>query len=123
MELRFEGRVLAPLSEYVKSVDLNEGETYFMVGYADPDLLIPQLEAVVFVGREIEAGETGHVYFQDIDSYRDGIRIDGPDTEEKADGVRGYLHKFAEDVPAVFSFDSAIDDLLRCYLRRKAERG
>jgi hypothetical protein len=74
---------------------------------------------VVFVGRNLEAGEIGQVYFQDIDSYRDGVRIGVPDIEEKNDDLRGYLHKFAEDAPAVFSFDSAIDDLLRCYLRRK----
>jgi len=119
MELRFEGRVLPPSAEYVKSSDLKEGETYFMVGYADRDLLIPHLEPVVFVGRDLEAGETGQVYFQDIDSYLDGARIDDPDFEEK-DDLRGFLHRFAEDAPAVFSFESAIDDLLRCYLRRKA---
>jgi len=123
MELRFEARVLAPSAEYVKSSNLNEGQTYFMVAYVDRDLLIPQLEAVVFVGRDLEAGETGHVYFQDIDSYRNGVRMDDPDIEEKDGDLKGYLHKFAEDVPAVFSFESAIDDLLRCYLRRKADRG
>ena len=128
MDLRFEGRVLAPYAEYVRSSDLKEGETYFRVAYADRDLLIPQLEPLVFIGRNLEAGATGRVYFQDIDSYRHGIRIEdpdiieGPDIEEKDDELKGLVHSFAEDTPAVLSFESAIDDLLRCYLRRKAER-
>jgi hypothetical protein len=120
MELRFEGRVLAPLAEYVKSTDLKEGEIYFRVVYADLDLLIPHLEPVVFVGRNLGAGETGQVFFQDIDSYGDGVRIEDHDIGENGDDLRGLLYKFAEDAPAVFSFECAIDDLLRCYLRRRA---
>jgi hypothetical protein len=120
MELRFEGRVLAPKAEYLKADDLNEGETYFMVDYADPELLVPQLTPVVFVGRNLEADGSGHVYFQDMDSYRDGVRIDDLDSEENGGDLKGLLYKFAQKDPAVVSFESAIDELLRCYLRRKA---
>jgi hypothetical protein len=120
MELRFETRVLPPTGEYVKSKDLREGETYFVVDYSDADLLIPQLTPVVFVGRDVETMGSGEVYFQDIDSYLAGVRLDNGDVDHGDDAERGLLHKFAQDQPAVFDYESAVDELLRCYLRRRA---
>lgn len=59
------------------------------------------------------------MYFQDINSYREGVRIEQPTIDENGDELRGLLYKFAENVPAVLSFESAIDELLRCCLRRR----
>ena len=73
--MRFESHELPPTSQYVKPADLNIGEIYYIVGFADPDLHEPRLTPVVFVGRDLQAQDAGHQYFQDIDSYRGGVRV------------------------------------------------
>jgi hypothetical protein len=119
MELRFETRGLPPRGEYLKSTDLCEGEAYFIVDYSDAALLIPQLTPVVFVGRDIETRGSGKVYFQDIDSYISGVRLEDPHPDADRDAERGLVYKFVEDQPAVFDYEGAVDELLRCYLRRR----
>lgn len=37
-------------------------------------LLIPLIETLVFIGRNLEPGDEGTVYFQDVESYREGVR-------------------------------------------------
>ena len=118
MELRFEARILQPTAEYVKPEQLREGDTYFTVGYADPDLLFPSLEPVIFVGRDVEQLSADYIYFQDIASYRDGVRLDDANPEEEGES-RGLLHRFASDTPAVMDYENAVNELLRCYLRRQ----
>jgi hypothetical protein len=78
MEMKFDARVLPATAEYKRSNELLDGETYFIVDYTDPDLLVPVLRPVVFVGRDVERSGSGHVYFQDMDSYRDGVRVNDP---------------------------------------------
>jgi hypothetical protein len=119
MELRFEARILQPKAEYIKPDQLREGDTYFIVDYADPELLLPTLTPVVFIGSDVEQPGSGHLYFQDIDSYRDGVRLDDEKAEDEEE-LRGFLHKFARDTPAVMDYESAVDELLRCYIRRDA---
>ena len=121
MALTFETRTLKPRADYVRSDQLRNGETYFIVDYADSDLLVPEMQAVVFVGRDVELSVSGHLYFQDMHSYRDGLRVDDEyRNDEPVEEFRGFLHKFAEVQPAVMDFENAIDELLRCYLRRRA---
>lgn len=118
MELRFEARILQPTAEYIKPGQLREGDTYFTVGYADPDLLLPTLMPVVFIGRDVEQPGSGLLYFQDMDSYRDGVRLDDSNAED-GEELRGFLYRFASDTPAVMDYENAVDELLRCYIRRE----
>src|SRR5262249_518821 len=108
--------------EYVKPEQLREGDTYFTVGYADPDLLLPSLEPVVFIGRDVEQPGSDYIYFQDIDSYRDGVpprvRLHHANGEEGGE-LRGLLQRFGSDTPGVMDYENGVNELLRCYIRRE----
>src|SRR5258708_29857054 len=72
--MRFEARELKPYSEPVRVEELQEGRVYFAVNFLDTAMLIPTMEPVVFIGRNLEPGDVERFYFQDADSYRQGIR-------------------------------------------------
>lgn len=120
-ELRFEERQLKPYAEYVPLSDLHEGSIYFFVNYVDEEGLFPTLEPFVYVGRDLESGDVGRVYFQDASSFLRGVRIRDDDELSKdvsADaGVVIYTGS-AED-SHVLHYEEAIDVLLRCALRRR----
>ncbi|HEV8580241.1 MAG TPA: hypothetical protein VGX68_14330 [Thermoanaerobaculia bacterium] len=113
--MRFAERNLPPYAEPVSSSDLKEGSVYFAVNYADDRLLIPIMETVVFVGRDLEPSDSGQVYFQDINSYRRGVRF-GAHTE-------GDYAQFSagseKEVNHIFRFQQALEELMRCSLRRQ----
>jgi hypothetical protein len=44
-------------------------------------MLIPVMETVVFIGRNLEPRDVGQVYFQDVESHREGVRY-GWDRED-----------------------------------------
>ena len=71
--LHFPARDLKPYAEPVDARDLKEGQLYFSLGFLDEDLVIPTLAPVVFIGNGVESGED-LLYFQDAESYREGIR-------------------------------------------------
>ena len=67
------------LKRYAQPVlarDLKEEGVYFLFNYMNDDLVVPKMETVVFIGRNPDAGDEDQVYFQDIRSYRGGIRYD-----------------------------------------------
>lgn len=70
----FESRELKPYAEPVAATDLKEGAVYFFLNFADESMLLPTMEPVVFIGRNLDTTDVGVIYFQDIDSYRHGIR-------------------------------------------------
>ena len=74
--MRFEARDLPPYVEHVAANDLRQGDVYFVVAFIDDEMLMPELRPVVFVGRNLESGETGTLYFQDLCSYRNGVRYE-----------------------------------------------
>lgn len=109
--IRFEARDLKPYGEYVESSGLVEGETYFAIHFLDDQMLVPELVPLVFIGRNLEPGDSGRLYFQEADSYLSGIRYgDRGETE---------IHVVEENSPFVFEFERALDVLLNCSLRRQ----
>lgn len=107
------------LPEYPQSIDvtnLREGTLCFRIVYNDREMLVPSLKPVVFVGRDLEAEDQGIVYFQDYDSYRDGVRYDSPPGHPQAE----FETFEASQRTVMFSFENAIDDLLLCLMRRRA---
>ena len=86
--MRFE-RELKSHAEPVSAAELKEGSVYFFVNFVDDELLIPTMRTVVFVGRDFEPDEQGRVYFQDIDSYREGIWWETTDDEHCAKFLTG----------------------------------
>jgi hypothetical protein len=111
--LRFEGRDLKPYGEYVQASGLVEGVTYFAVHFLDDLMLVPELDPLVFIGRNLEPSDSGRLYFQDADSYLRGVRY--------AQGGKSEIHVVAENAPFVFEFEGALDVLLRCSLKRQGQ--
>ncbi len=114
--MRFEERVLKPYAEPVSASKLTEGSVYFLVTYLDDRLLIPTVEPWVFIGENLDVSDVGRVvYFQDACSYRKGIRRDFA----TKDGDATFFSGPANEIPPIFEYESALDELLRCALRRR----
>jgi hypothetical protein len=100
----------------VTSTELKEGSVYFSVNFVDEGMLIPMLEPVVFVGRDLNADDVGCVYFQDIESYRRGVRYPSSTTEAE----EPMIYSGSQDsIGHIFEFDRALEVLMRCSLRRR----
>ena len=117
--LRFEERNLKPYAEPMSASDLKEGEIYFFLNFVDEDMLVPAFTTGVFIGRNLEAGDIDLVYFQDVRSYRQGVRYDW-DSDEEREGI--FFHGSETETGHVFEYERALDGLLACLLRRSAHR-
>lgn len=112
----FEARTINSYADPVSLETLKEGVTFFMVNFADEKMFVPQLSAVVFVGKDFEIGEDNIYYFQDIDSYSLGERYDSPKVGE--DGA--YFFKCAgNEFGGIYDFEVALEILMYCSLRRR----
>lgn len=110
----FEKRELVPHAEPVSARDLKEGAIYFFVNFADDAMLIPTMEPMVFVGRNLEINDVGLVYFQDLDSYHLGARHDSADNESAT-----FYAGPEDQTNHIFEYECALEELMRCLLRRK----
>jgi hypothetical protein len=87
------------------------------VQFADKQMLIPIMEAWVFAGRKLDPNDDeSHLYFQDAESYRDGIRY-----HSATDKNSCFQVATDQDVNHIFEYERALDMLLLCSLRRKKE--
>ena len=64
----FPSQELTRFAEHVTGDELVVGETYFQLRFVDYDLLVPELAALVFIGRNLEPDDAGRLYFQDAGS-------------------------------------------------------
>jgi hypothetical protein len=116
--MRFEARELPTYSEHYPASRLRDGEVYFRVRFWDQDLLVPQLDPVVFIGRDLGLDDTdiGFLYFQDLRSYSDGTRFGNPSGDEPV-----FERFLANQSSGVFDYEGALNELLRCSLRRRTD--
>lgn len=114
--MRFE-RELKSHAEPVSAAELKEGAIYFFVNFVDDKLLVPTMRTVVFVGRNFEPDEQGRVYFQDIDSYREGIRWE----TMRDDACAEFLNGSEAELGHVFEYEHALDVLIACSLRTRCD--
>jgi hypothetical protein len=117
--MRFEERELKSYAEPVTPTLLKEGEVYWSVQYADEQMLIPIIETWVFAGRILNPEDAeNRLYFQDVESYLQGIRYSSA-TAEKA------TFQFADEGNAkhIFEYEHALEELLKCSLRRRGMCG
>lgn len=116
--MRFEERELKPFATIVLARDLKEGAAYFATQHLDDKMLLPIMRPVVFIGKNLEPGDVGRVYFQDAESYRSGSRRDPSDTDTDA-----LFESFPEtktgEVSAIYEYEDVLDELMRCALRRR----
>lgn len=129
-DLYFEGRSLQLYGEYVLTADLVAGRVYFKLSFLDEDMVVPEMYALVFIGKDLRSQLPG-LYFQDAESYFDGLRLKNDDYvpsyegEELPDGSRwgGDDHQFEwhkeKKYSGVFEFEGALNSLLACSLRRR----
>jgi hypothetical protein len=114
----FDRRELKPYAEPVSEKELNEGSIYFFVNYLDDAMLLPTMEPVVFIGRNLGRDDSGVVYFQDIDSHRRGVRYGSATEDEQATFYSGSQLETGH----VFKYEQGLDELIRCSLRRRKEK-
>lgn len=112
--MRFEARELTEHSEPVSATSLKEGVVYWSIQYADEDLLIPLMETLVFVGKNLDGNEPDLLYFQDVESYRQGIRHGSSD-----EGKAKFHLRREKKVRYIFEFEQALNELMKCSLRRR----
>jgi len=113
--MRFEERDLKPYAESVSAAALKEGSVYYSVSYIDEEMLIPTMETLVFIGRDLRPGDSGQVYFQDVRSYSWGIRYE----TATGDDCARFSTWSEKDVGGIFEFERALEALMGCSLRRR----
>lgn len=92
---------------------LRDGSVYFTVTYVDELLLVPRLDALVFIGHNLGEEDERELYFQDAASYAVGVRLGDETIPEGA-----YIISGPPDVVKVMEFDDAMEALAKCQLRR-----
>ena len=112
----FEQREIPAGAQPIPSDQLIVGETYFHVSYVDHDMKIPIVSSLVYVGKNFGDDEVSTLYFQDVESYLAGVRL----TDDNADPDSAWFESWPEDsFHAVFDFEHALEQLMKCSLRRK----
>ncbi len=112
--MQFEARQLKKYSEPVTAEELSEGKTYFIVQFVDDEMYVPVVEPIVYIGCNLVGEDADEHYFQDAESYRDGIRFED---EVIPKGVCiSAQHKNA--LNHIFIFERALEVLMGCSLRR-----
>ena len=118
-EMRFEERDLKPYAQPVTAKVLEQGRVYFSVQFADDNMLIPIMETWVFAGRNLDPEDTeNHLYFQDVESYLQGIRYDTATDEDAT-----FQVALEENTKHFFDYEYALEELLKCSLRRRKGSG
>ena len=113
--MRFEARELKPYAEPVVPEELREEEVYFSLQFADEELLVPILSPLVFVGRNLAEGDVDLMYFQDYESFGNGLRYSPTAADESTE-----FHVFGpKDINHIFDYEHALDGLMKCALRRR----
>jgi hypothetical protein len=110
----FDGRELTEHAEPISANELQEGQVYFAVTYVDDEMLVPTMETIVFIGRNLEPGDLDQVYFQDIESYREGVSYSRSD-----DGLARFQAGSESQINHIFKYEPALHELMRCSLRRQ----
>lgn len=116
--MHFEGRELKPYAEPISAAELEPGEVYFSLYFIDDDMLIPILEPIVFIGKDLEPGDADQVYFQDADSYRRGVGYTATPDGEHANFFAGSENELQH----IFDYEHALEVLMACSLRRSSLR-
>jgi hypothetical protein len=113
--MRFEARDLKFYAEPVTADRLRDGAVYFSVMFVDERMLIPIVEPWVFTGRGLDPDDAeDRLYFQDVESYMDGVRFATATANDAA-----FQVALPTGINHIFEFEHALDQLLKCSLRRK----
>jgi hypothetical protein len=115
--MRFEARELRSYAEPLSAEELAVGEIYFAVHFMDEQMLVPVMDTLVFIGRDLESDDSGRLYFQDVGSYWDGVRYATATDDDRATFIME-----SADKPWIFGFEQALEMLMECSLKRQRAR-
>jgi hypothetical protein len=135
VNMRFEARDLKPYVERVRTADLVVGRPYFRVGFIDENMVVPDLESLVFIGRDLNPEGPG-LYFQDAVSFLEGKRFDPADFGgpfPAADDATDHFTLEMDDTwvdvyperenSGVLDIERALECLMHCSLRHRTWDG
>jgi len=109
----FEQREPKDFAESVVSSGLREGRVYLSVQFLDNDMVIPVIETLVYIGKDLRPDDSGKFYFQDARSFRRGV----PHTRS---GNEAIVHAHDErNLTHIFEYEKALEVLMTCSLRRR----
>lgn len=112
-----EDEIAMHFAEPVTPSDIHEGETYFIVQFVDEEMLVPVVEPVVYVGKNLDDDDVNQFYFQDAASFLAGVRY-GSGVNDDA-----LFYKQGEgEINHIFEFEKGLNVLLGCSLRRNIKR-
>ena len=97
----------------IPASQLEVGRTYFSVAYTDKWMVMPVIDSLVFIGRDLRGKRDGTLYFQDAASHE----RDGP-MPLRPSGNFNVVTTEPEPPPNLFDIDGVIDELSRCLARR-----
>ena len=82
-------------------------------------MLIPIVETWVFAGRKLDPeDEDDRLYFQDVESWRDGVRYGSPNAE-----TANFQAPTENNINHIFEYERALEVLMSCSLRRRKVLG
>jgi hypothetical protein len=93
------------------------GRMYLAISYLDDDCLVPVVESLVFLGRNVDGEDEHALYFQDAESHREHgafPNVQGGDARIVVTGPT--------PPPNLFELDGAVDELSRCAERTRRTR-
>ena len=113
--MRFEARELNVYAEPIGATDLQKGDVYFSLQFADDKMLIPIVQPLIYLGSNLNEGDRDLFYLQDFESYSNGVRYSthhgGTDSDFEVRGLSDLNH--------IFEYERALDSLMKCSLRRR----
>jgi hypothetical protein len=110
----FPATELKPGSEPVSSDQMQEWRVYFALQFADPDLLVPVLYPLIFLGY-LDSDDPSLRFFQSLDSFIDGVRY-STRTDEQTEFFEVYG---PDEGKHIFDYERALEVLMRCALNRR----
>ena len=79
-------------------------------------MLIPIVETWVFAGRKLSPQDTDdRMYFQNVESYLQRIRYSSTSSQNAT-----FQVALEENAKHIFEYEQALEELMKCSLRRRA---
>lgn len=111
----FPSTELPSYAEPASPDQMQVGCIYFALLYSDPDLLVPNLYPLMFLGHDLDGAPRNMRFFQHFDSYRDGVRY-GRHAPEESECFEMYGPDAGKHI---FDYEHAVQSLMRCALNRR----
>ena len=105
-------------AEPVSTENLQVDRVYFAVQFLDADMLVPVLEPLIYLGRNVPGTEQGRLCFQTFESHLQGVRFDSAAANER----HSFQITSPNNINHIFEYEQALDVLMRCALERRKSK-